>query len=50
MGSHLGSAKITKQEIRELMMLVTVGQRTGEKAFILAALFSLPVKTDGSQA
>lgn len=47
---HLRSAKRTKQEIRELMMLVIVDQRTGEKAFTPAALFSLPVGTDGSQA
>lgn len=48
--SHLRSAKRTKQEIRELMMLVIVDQRSGEKAFTPAALFSLPVETDGSQA
>lgn len=50
MGSHLRSAKITKQEIRDLMMLVIVDQRTGEKAFTTAALFSIPVETGGSQA
>lgn len=50
MGSHLGSAKITKQEIRDLMMLIIVDQRTGEKAFTAAALFSIPVETGASQA
>ena len=50
MGSHLGSAEITKQEIRDLMMLVIVDQRTGEKAFTTAAFFSIPVETGGSQA
>lgn len=50
MGSHLGSAKITNQEIRDLMMLVIVDQRMGEKAFTTAALFSLLVETGGSQA
>lgn len=49
MGSHLGSAKITKQEIRDLVMLVIMDQRTGEKAFTPAVLFSLPVETDGFQ-
>lgn len=47
MGSHLRSVQITKQEIRDLM---TVDQRTGEKVFTAAALFSMPVETGGSQA
>lgn len=44
------SVKITKQEIRDLMMLVIVDETTGEKAFTTAALFSIPVETGGSQA
>lgn len=50
MGSHLWSAKITKQEVRDLMVLVIVDQRIGEKAFTTAALFSIPVETGTSQA
>lgn len=49
-GSHCGNAKINKQEIRDLMMLVVVDQRTGEKAFTALALFSIPVGAGGSQA
>lgn len=47
MGSHLRSVKTTKQQIRDLMI---VDERTGEKVFTAAVLFSIPVETGGSQA
>lgn len=49
-GSRFGNAEINKQEIRDLMMLVVVDQRTGEKAFTALALFSIRVEAGGSQA
>lgn len=49
-GSRFGNAEINKQEIRDLMTLVVVDQRTGEKAFTALALFSVPVEAGGSQA
>lgn len=50
MGSYVGSAKITQQEMGDLMMLLIVDQRTGEKALPTAALFSIPVETAASRA
>lgn len=40
MGSCLGSATVTQQEVRDLMMSLIVEQGTGGKA-----LYSVPVET-----